>query len=95
MERPKLPEGLVWRKRPDGKYFKYIYFKVQYRKRRVRGSSGTTDPGEAERRLRRIKEQIDNQEFYGVRPDRPFRLAAEKLMREFQGSPKTLRMYAR
>ncbi len=95
MERPKLPEGLVWRKRPDGKYFKYIYFKVQYRKRRVRGSSGTTDPGEAERRLRRIKEQIDNQELYGVRPDRPFRLAAEKLMREFQGSPKTLRMYAR
>jgi len=36
-----------------------------------------------------------NQELYGVRPDRPFRLAAEKLMREFQGSPKTLRMYAR
>jgi len=95
MERPKLPEGLVWRKRPDGKYFKYIYFKVQYRKRRIRGSSGTADPREAERRLRRIKEQIDNQELYGVRPDRPFRFAAEKLMQEFQGSPKTLRMYAR
>jgi len=95
MERPKLPEGLVWRKRPDGKCFKYIYFKVQYRKRRIRGSSGTADPREAERRLRRIKEQIDKQELYGVRPDRPFRLAAEKLIREFQGSPKTLLIYAR
>lgn len=96
MERSKqLPEGLVWRKRPNGKYFKYIYYKVQYRKRRIRGSSGTTDPGEAERRLRKIKEQIDNQELYGVRPDRPFRFAAEKLIREFQGSPRTLRMYAR
>lgn len=94
MERPKLPEGLVWRKRPDGGYFKHIYFKVQYRKRRIRGSSGTNNPREAERRLRRIKEQIDNQELYGVRPDRPFRLAAEKLIREFQGSPKTLQMYA-
>lgn len=94
MERPKLPDGLVWRRRPNGKYLKYIYFKVQYRKRRIRGSSGTTDPREAERRLRRIKDQVDNQEFYGVRPDRPFRLAAEKLVREFQGSPKTLRMYA-
>lgn len=95
MERPKLCEGLVWRKKPDGKYLKHIYFKVQYRKRRIRGSSGTSDPGEAERRLRRIKEQIDNQELYGVRPDRPFRLAAEKAIREFQGAPKSLMIYAR
>ncbi len=86
MERPKLPDGLVWRRRPNGKYLKYIYFKVQYRKRRIRGSSGTTDPREAERRLRRIKDQVDNQELYGVRPDRPFRLAAEKLIRELKAT---------
>lgn len=95
MERPKLCEGLVWRKKPDGKYLKHIYFKVQYRKRRIRGSSGTTNPAEAERRLRKIKDQIDNEEQYGIRPDRPFRFAAEKAIREFQGSPKTLLMYAR
>jgi integrase len=95
MGQPKLPEGLVWRKRSDGTYFKHIYFKVQHRKRRIRGSSGTNNREEAQRRLRRIKEQIDNQELYGIRPDRPFRFAAEKLIREFQGSSRTLRMYAR
>ncbi len=94
MERPKLPEGLVWRKRPDGSYHEDVYFKKQHRKRRIRGSSGTSDPKEAERRLRRKVQEIDDAEFHGIRPDRTFNEASEKVIREFQGSEKTLKIYA-
>ncbi len=53
MERPKLPDGLVWRKRPglEGSYFEDIYFEKKHRNRRIRGSSGTSDPQEVARRL--------------------------------------------
>lgn len=94
MERPKLPEGLVWRKRPDGSYHEAVYFKKQYRNRSLRGSSGTSDPKEAERRLRRKLQEIDEAKLYGVRPSRTFNEAAEKAIREFQGSAPTLRIYA-
>lgn len=94
MERPKLPEGLVWRKRPDGSYFDDIYFKKQYRNRRIRGSSGTRDPREAARRLRLKLQEVDNAELYGKRPDWTFNQAVEKMIREFRGSEKTLRLYA-
>ncbi len=94
MERPKLAEGLIWRRKPDGTYFEHIYFKKQHLNRRIRGSSGTTDPKEAERRLRLKIQEIDNAELYGIRPDRTFREAAEKMIREFQGSERTLLIYA-
>src|SRR3990172_5934211 len=94
MERPKLREGLVWRKRPDGSYFEDNYFKKQYRNRRIRGSSGTRDPREAARRLRLKIQEVDNAELYGKRPDWTFNQAAEKMIREFRGSEKTLRLYA-
>lgn len=94
MERPKLPKGLTWRKNPEGGYYTYIHFKKHHRGRSIRGSSKTSDPREAERRLRKILSDIDNQEIYGQRPDRTFNEAAEKLIREFQGKPSTLKMYA-
>ncbi len=99
MERPKLPglpEGLVWRKKDDesGEYFEQIYFKKQYRNRTIRGSSGTNDPEEAARRLRKKLDEIDNLDFYGKAPDRTFREGAKKLLEAFKGSDATLRMYA-
>ena len=94
MERPKLPEGLVWRKRPDGSYHEDVYFKKQYRKRNIRGSSGTSNPKEAEHRLRRKLQTIDEAELHGVRPRRTFNEAAAKAIQEFQGTAKTLKIYA-
>jgi integrase len=93
MERKDLPDGLVWRKRKDGSHFECIYFKKQYRGHRLRGSSGTSDPKEAERRLRNELTRIDNAEIYGVRPDYTFNQAVSKMIDEFQGSPATLRIY--
>jgi integrase len=89
-----LPEGLVWRKREDGSTFESIYFKKQYRGRRIRGASGTSDPEEAARRLRKRLDEIDNIDLYGKRRDFTFNEGAAKLLEEFQGSPKTLRIYA-
>jgi integrase len=94
MDRPELSEGLVWRKKNEKEYFKFIYFKKQYRGRRIRGSSGTSDPKEAEARLRKKLNDIDHIDIYRLPIDRTFREGAEKLIREFQGSPSTLRMYA-
>lgn len=93
MERSKLPEGLSWRKRPDGSYYDDIYFNKQHRSRRIRGSSGTSDPKEAERRLRTKLQEIDNALLYGVRPERTFGEAAAKAISEFTGSDATLRSY--
>lgn len=83
MGRPKLPEGLVWRQRPDGTHYEDIYFNKQYRGRRIRGSSGTSEPKEAERRLRQKLQEIDNAEIYGQRPDRTFEVAAAKFLDEY------------
>lgn len=94
MERPKLSAGLCWRKKEDSSYFECIYFKKQYRGRRIRGSSGTNDPQEAERRLRRRLDEIDQVDIYGRSPDRTFREAAIKLIEEFDKSASTLRIYA-
>ena len=98
MERrlPKLSEGLTWRKKgkDSNEYFECIYYKKQYRNHRIRGSSGTSDPEEAARRLRIKLQELDKVEIYGIRPDRPFSVAVEKLLVEFQGSDKTLRIYA-
>lgn len=96
MERPKLPDGLIWRKRPgpEGSCFEDIYFEKKHRNRRIRGSSGTSDPQEAARRLRRKQQEIDEAALYGRRPDRTFNEAAEKLILEFQGSESTLMSYA-
>lgn len=79
---PVLPEGLVWRKKDDGsnEYHEQIYFKKQYRNRSIRGSSGTNDPEEAARRLRKRLDEIDNLDFYGKAPDRTFREGAKKLL---------------
>lgn len=93
MER-ELPEGLVWRKRKDGSAFGAIYYKKQYRGHRLRGSSGTSDPEEAERRLRKLLQEIDDREIHGKRPEWTFNQGAEKAILEFQGSPKTLKIYA-
>lgn len=96
MERPKLPKGLIWRRRPgpEGSYFEDIYFKKKHRGRQLLGSSGTADPKEAERRLRQRLQEIDEAALYGRRPDRTFNEAAEKLILEFQGSENTLLSYA-
>lgn len=94
MERPKLPEGLVWRKRPEGSYFEDIYFRKQHRNRRIRGSSGTSDSKEAARRLRLRIQEIDHAELYGRRPEWTFNQAAQKMIQEFRGSEKTLKIYA-
>ena len=83
MGRPKLPEGLVWRQRPDGTYYEDVYFNKQYRGRRIRGSAGTSEPKEAERRLRQQLQEIDNAEIYGQRPDRTFEVAAAKFLDEY------------
>lgn len=93
---PVLPEGLVWRKKDDGsnEYYEQIYFKKQYRNRSIRGSSGTNDPEEAARRLRKRLDEIDNLDFYGKAPDRTFREGAKKLLEGFKGSNATLRIYA-
>jgi integrase len=95
-ERPELPEGLAWRKKPDnsGEYFEHIYFSKQHRGLRLRDSSGTADPEEAGRRLRRKLQEIDDAILYGKRPDRTFNQAAAKLIDEFEGSDKTLLSYA-
>lgn len=94
MERPKLPEGLVWRKRPDGSYLEDVYYRKQHRNRRIRGSSGTNDPKEAARRLRVKVKEIDDAELYGKRPDWTFDQAAAKMIQEFRGSDRTLMIYA-
>lgn len=83
MGRPKLPEGLKYRTRPDGTEYEDIYFAKQYRGRRIRGSSGTAEPKEAERRLRQKLQEIDNAEIYGQRPDRTFEVAAAKFLDEY------------
>ena len=76
MGQPKLPDGLIWRKRPDGSYHEDIYFDKQYQGRRLRGCSKTSSPEEAERRLRKKLDEIDNAIRYGVRPTRTFEEAA-------------------
>lgn len=83
MGRPKLPDGLIYRKRPDGTEYEDVYFNKQYRGRRIRGSSGTAEPKEAERRLRQKLQEIDNAEIYGQRPDRTFEVAAAKFLDEY------------
>jgi integrase len=83
MGRPKLPEGLTWRERPDGTYYEDIYFNKQYRGRRIRGSAGTAEAKEAERRLRQKLQEIDNAEIYGQRPDRTFAVAAAKFLDDY------------
>lgn len=95
MERPKLPEGLVWREKPGGGYYRYIYFKKMYRGHDLRQSSKTSDPAEAKRRLDRKIAEIDALEDGGVRPKRYFHEGAKKLIEEAQVKPNTLLMYAR
>lgn len=91
MERPKLSDGLIWREKPGGGYYPYIYFKKMHRKHYIRHSSKTDDPKEAERQLRKILDDIDNQELYGHRPKKTFRQGADKLFEEFRENPKSVR----
>ena len=78
MGQPKLPEGLCWRKRPDGSYHKDIYFAKTHRGYRLRESTGTDDVAEAERRLRERLNAIDQIEVYGLRPAWTFKQALVK-----------------
>lgn len=93
MER-KLAKGLVWREKPGGGYYPSIYFKKMYRGHYLRQSCKTSDPGEAEKKLRKVLAEIDFQEDSGDRPKVKFRKGAEKLIKEFQGRPATLLIYA-
>lgn len=72
----KLPDGLVWRKKPDGSFCESIYFDKQYAGRRLRGCSKTSSIEEAERRLRKKLDEIDNAIRYKIRPNRTFEEAA-------------------
>lgn len=76
----KLADGLIWRYRPDGTKHKNIYFSTTYRGHHLRESAGTSDPDEAERRLRKKKSAIDNAEIYGIRPEWTFDQAAAKYL---------------
>lgn len=78
MGQPKLPDGLCWRKRPDGSYHKDIYFAKTHRGHRLRESTGTHDVAEAERRLRERLNAIDQIEVYGLRPAWTFKQALVK-----------------
>ena len=87
-----LTRGLAYREKGTGKlvteketgkeYHENIYYNRFYRGHRLQGSSDTTGPREAERRLRQKLFEIDEIEVYGKRPVRKWKEAAAKYLRE-------------
>jgi integrase len=90
MER-KISDGLVWRPKPGGGFYKSIYFKKMYRGHFLRDSCKTSDPEEAKRKLRKWMTEIDHREDSGERPKRTFKEGVDKYFDDLKESPNALR----